>query len=65
MTSVGYVPLPTAALVTQSSRFEKGTTGSVLGEHGSVTGIALNAFDEKEKERDRSDPRWYSRGATS
>ena len=53
MTSVGYVPLPTVALVTQASRFEKGTTGLVLGGHGSVTGVALNAFDEVEKERDR------------
>ena len=53
VTSVGYVPLPAAALVTQAARFEKGTTGSVLGGHGSVTGVALNSFDEEEKERDR------------
>jgi len=53
VTSVGYVPLPKVALVTQASRFEKGTTGSVLGGHGSVTGVALNSFDEEEKERDR------------
>ena len=31
VTKVGYVPLPTAALVTQASRFEKGVTGSALG----------------------------------
>ena len=54
VTKVGYVPLPTAALVTQASRFEKGVTGSALGGHGSVTGVALNAFDEEEKERDRT-----------
>lgn len=50
---VGYIPLPAAALVTQASRFERGVTGSFLGGHGSVTGVALNAFDEEEKERDR------------
>jgi phosphate transport system substrate-binding protein len=53
VTNVGYVPLPTAALVTQASRFDKGVTGSALGGHGSVTGVALNAFDEDEKERNR------------
>ncbi len=54
VTKIGYVPLPTAALVTQVSRFEKGVTGSALGGHGSVTGVALNTFDEEEKERDRT-----------
>jgi phosphate transport system substrate-binding protein len=53
VTGVGYVPLPAAALVTQASRFKKGTTGSALGGHGSVTGVALNAFDDEEKEKDR------------
>ncbi|MGA8706597.1 MAG: PstS family phosphate ABC transporter substrate-binding protein [Steroidobacteraceae bacterium] len=53
VSSVGYVPLPAAALVTQASRFEKGTTGSTLGGHGSVTGVALNDFDDEERQRDR------------
>lgn len=53
VTKVGYVPLPNAALVTQAARFEKGVTGSALGGRGSVTGVALNAFDDEEKERDR------------
>lgn len=53
ISSVGYVPLPTAALVTQASRFAKGTTGSMLGGHGSVTGVALNDFDDEEKQKDR------------
>jgi len=52
VTKVGYVPLPTPVLVAQASRFEKGVTGSVLGGHGSVTGVALDSFDE-EKEMDR------------
>jgi phosphate transport system substrate-binding protein len=53
VTQVGYVPLPSKALSTQVARFEKGTTGSALGGHGSVTGVALDTFDEEEKERDR------------
>ncbi len=54
VTNVGYVPLPTPALVSQAARFKKGVTGSVLGGHGSVTGVKLDAFDEEEKERDRT-----------
>jgi phosphate transport system substrate-binding protein len=54
VTKVGYVPLPTAALVAQAARFEKGVTGSFFGGHGSVTGVKLDAFDEWEKERDRN-----------
>lgn len=53
VTDVGYVPLPTQALVSQAARFDKGVTGSVLGGHGAVTGVKLDAFDEWEKERDR------------
>lgn len=53
VTKVGYVPLPTAALIREASRFMSGAKGSALGAHGSVTGVALNAFDEDEKERDR------------
>jgi phosphate transport system substrate-binding protein len=52
VTNVGYVPLPINALIAQAARFEKGVTGSTLGAHGSVTGVALDDFDE-EKERDR------------
>ena len=53
VTQVGYVPLPMTALLTQVARFEKGTTGSALGGHGSVTGVQLDAFDEEEKEAER------------
>ncbi|MGO9945345.1 MAG: PstS family phosphate ABC transporter substrate-binding protein [Steroidobacteraceae bacterium] len=55
VTKVGYVPLPSNALVAQASRFEKGVTGSALGGHGSVTGVKLDVFDEWEKEKDRND----------
>jgi phosphate transport system substrate-binding protein len=53
VTDVGYVPLPTKALVSQAARFDKGVTGSALGGHGSITGVKLDAFDNWEKERDR------------
>jgi phosphate transport system substrate-binding protein len=53
VTKVGYVPLPTAALITQAARFEKGVTGSALGGRGAITGIALSSFDSDDKERDR------------
>lgn len=53
VTAVGYVPLPARSLLSQAARFQKGVTGSALGGHGSVKGVALNAFDEQEKEEDR------------
>jgi phosphate transport system substrate-binding protein len=53
VTKVGYVPLPLTALTAQAARFEKGVTGSVLGGHGSVTGVPLTSFDDDEKERMR------------
>ncbi|MGP8035564.1 MAG: PstS family phosphate ABC transporter substrate-binding protein [Steroidobacteraceae bacterium] len=53
VTKVGYVPLPTAALIRETSRFMSGAKGSALGAHGSVTGVTLDAFDQEEKERDR------------
>jgi phosphate transport system substrate-binding protein len=49
---VGYVPLPPATLAAQTSRLDKGVTGSVLGGQGSVTGITFTWFDD-DKERDR------------
>lgn len=51
--AIGYVPLPAIALITQTARFDRGATGSALGGKGSVTGVALHAFDDEEKERDR------------
>lgn len=53
VTKVGYVPLPIVALFAQASRFEKGVTGSALGGRGSVIGVALHAFDDEEKDRER------------
>ncbi len=51
VTKVGYVPLPAAALALQSSRFDKGVTGSALGGHGSVLGLKLNWFDVSEEDK--------------
>jgi phosphate transport system substrate-binding protein len=53
ITKVGYLPLPTRGLLAQIARFQKRVTGSAPGGHGSVTGVAVNAFDEDEKEKDR------------
>jgi phosphate transport system substrate-binding protein len=53
VTGVGYVPLPTRSSLLQIARFQKGVTGSALGGHGSVKGVALDAFDEMEKEKER------------
>lgn len=53
VSDVGYVPLPTRSLLAQMARFQKGVPGSALGGHGSVKGVALDAFDEEEKKRDR------------
>jgi hypothetical protein len=40
-------------LLRDGSRCNKLHAGSALGGHGSVTGVALNEFDEDERERDR------------
>jgi len=51
VTRVGYVPLPNSALVAQASRFQKGTTGSILGGHGSVLGVKLDSFDDEDERK--------------
>ena len=51
VTKVGYVPLPAAALALQSSRFDKGVTGSALGGHGSVLGVNLDWFNVSEEDK--------------
>jgi phosphate transport system substrate-binding protein len=54
VSSIGYVPLSRAAMVAGTARFEKGVPGSVLGGHGSVLGIKLNAFDDEDEDRIRN-----------
>ena len=51
---VGYVGLPAGALPARRLRFEKGVPGSVLGGHGSVTGVKLNAFDDDDDEKTKA-----------
>ena len=51
VTRIGYVPLSTAALGMQASRFEKGVTGSLFGGHGSVLGVKLDWFDTDDEEK--------------
>ena len=48
---VGYVPLPDQVLVAQTSRFDKGVTGSALGGHGSVLGLNLDWMNVDEEEK--------------
>lgn len=51
VTQVGYVPLPASALALQTSRFDKGVTGSALGAHGSVLGLKLDWFNVSEEDK--------------
>jgi len=51
---IGYVPLSATAMVTAAARFEKGKPGSVLGGHGSVLNVKLNAFDDEDEDRIRA-----------
>ena len=45
---VGYVPLPDKATELVSRRFEKRTTGSVFGGHGSQVGVKIEELLQKE-----------------
>jgi phosphate transport system substrate-binding protein len=47
---VGYIPLPTITLRAVSSRFNKGTTGSVFGGSGSVIGVGQKGIQQKEQQ---------------
>ncbi len=51
VTKVGYVPLPAAALAVQTTRFDKGVTGSAFGGRGSVLGFNLDWFNVDEEEK--------------
>jgi phosphate transport system substrate-binding protein len=52
---VGYVPLSRGTLSVQAARFDKGTTGSALGGHGSVLGFGLKwaSVDNDDETRSR------------
>jgi len=47
--SVGYVPLPPAALLTVGRRLEKHVSGSAFGAHGSVLGLTPDVFQDDER----------------
>ena len=51
VTSIGYVPLSSAAMLSATGRFEEGLPGSALGGHGSVLNVKLNAFDDEDDEK--------------
>jgi phosphate transport system substrate-binding protein len=46
---VGYVPLPSATLQAQLSRYENRMKGSALGNRGSITGVKLESFEPEAK----------------
>jgi phosphate transport system substrate-binding protein len=48
---VGYVPLPTATLLTIQRRLEQSTMGSVFGGRGSVVGVTADAFQDEDRVR--------------
>lgn len=46
---IGFVPLPTASLLTMTRRLETGETGSRFGGRGSVLGLTLDTFQDEER----------------
>lgn len=46
---VGYVPLPTATLLSASRRLDAGTTGSIFGGRGSVLGLTAATFEDDDR----------------
>jgi phosphate transport system substrate-binding protein len=51
VSKVGYVPLTAAGLAMQTTRFDKGVTGSALGGHGSVVGVVRDWFAADQEDR--------------
>jgi hypothetical protein len=45
----GYVPLPTATLLSIGRRLDAGTTGSVFGGRGSVLGVTADTFQDDDR----------------
>lgn len=48
VSTVGFVPLPALSAQAAASRFRRGVMGSVLGGHGAVIGVRLDAFGDEE-----------------
>jgi phosphate transport system substrate-binding protein len=46
---LGYVPLPTATLLSIGRRLDAGTTGSIFGGKGSVLGVTAEAFQDEDR----------------
>jgi phosphate transport system substrate-binding protein len=46
---VGYLPLPTATLLSVGRRLDKGITGSIFRGRGSVLGVTADAFQDDDK----------------
>ena len=50
---VGYVPLPTATLLSVGRRLDTGMTGSMFGGRGSVLGVTAETFQDEDGSRAR------------
>ena len=48
---IGYVPLPTASLLTIAGHLDKSLTGTMFGGRGSVLGVTAAAFEDDERVR--------------
>jgi len=48
---IGYVPLPTATLLSVGRRLHEGVTGSIFGNRGSVLGVTSDVFNEDDRVR--------------
>jgi phosphate transport system substrate-binding protein len=46
---IGYVPLPTAALLSISRHLDKNLTGAILGGRGAVVGLTPDVFADDER----------------
>jgi phosphate transport system substrate-binding protein len=46
---IGYVPLPTATLLSIGRRLDAGTTGSIFGGRGSVIGLTADVFQDDDR----------------
>ena len=49
VSTVGYVPLPTATLLSVTRRLDTGVTGSIFGGRGSVLGLTAASFQDDNK----------------
>ena len=47
--ALGYVPMPTATLLSVGRLLDAGTTGSIFGGRGSVLGVTADTFQDEDR----------------